>query len=157
MAAKTNIWNTLHWLHQKFCSLLTIRCHDRDNFHFPLNNCTEQQPDNIVTILFHCPLPPFMQFHCSIIPEHCSLSDQGTIPGKENSSPIREIHKDQTKGSYKGTSSGEDCGWIMTAQPGWKFSPGHQREAGALLPYPEASLSFLTNSGHIPSGGFHLV
>ena len=36
-----------------------------------------------------------------------------------------------------------------------QFSPGHQREADALLPYPEASLSFLTHSGHFPSGGFH--
>ena len=107
----------LYRLHQKFCSLFTIRCHDRDSFHFLPNNRTEQLLDNVVTVLFHCPLPLFTQFHCSIIPQHCSLSDQGTVPGvfcslpgKGNFSPIREIHKDQTKGSCKGASSGEDCG-----------------------------------------------
>ena len=80
--------------------------------------------------LFHCPLPPLKLLHCSIVPQHCPLSDQGTLPGdfcslagKENFFPIREIHKDQTKGSCKGASSGEDCGWIMTAQPGWNSLP----------------------------------
>ena len=30
--------------------LFTIRCHDRDNFHFPPNNGTEQLLDNIVIV-----------------------------------------------------------------------------------------------------------
>ena len=80
--------------------------------------------------LFHCLLPPLKLLHRSIVPQHCLLSDQGTLPGvfcslagKGNFFPITEIHKDQTKGSCKATSSGEDCGWIMTAQPGRNSLP----------------------------------
>ena len=59
----------LYRLHQKFCSLFTIRCHDRDSFHFLPNNRTEQLLDNVVTV-------------CSTA--LCHLSSYFTVPSSHN-------------------------------------------------------------------------
>ena len=63
-----------YWLDQKFCSLFTIRCHDRDNFHFPSNNGTKQPLDNVVTV-------------CSTA--LCHLSSYFTVPSSHNTVPFQ--------------------------------------------------------------------
>ena len=100
----------------------------------------------------HCPLPPFRRFHHSILPQHCSLSENrilpnafGSLPGNGHFSPltnpeIQDSMAMQRCKVWRALRMNYHC--IPRLEP---FSPD-QKDKCVLSPSPQDMCLLLTNS-----------